>query len=473
MRIRNLPSHEITNSIIRIAILAGVLALSLFMGYRASRLWPILLAASIGLFVLLRKPILGLALLIVAAISAPLKFSTGTAVVLNPVTLLVPAVFALWLLDSAPRRDLRPSASRTNRPLLLFLVSGLLSLIVGLALWDPAVPRTGNFLLVQIAQWAIFVFSAFAYWLVANMIRDEIWLRRLTFLFLTWAGILGILFVVPRIGYEISRTTTGVYIRAPFWMLLVAVAGGQLLFNRKLSNGWRLLLAACIGAGAVYALYWNRESASTWVGMAAALGVLAWLRWPRLRWIVIILLVVMVSTGTLFSAVYDFAGGDEEWERTGVSRIALISRVAEVTMRNPITGLGPAAYRPYANVKPLYSNRVVYSDPDVSSHNNYVDLFSHVGVVGVGLFAWFAAEYALLGLRLKSYFVEGFAAGYVNSMLAVGAGALTLMMFADWILPFVYNIGFPGFQASVLVWAFMGGLVTLEQIMLKEKEIGD
>ena len=49
-------------------------------------------------------------------------------------------------------------------------------------------------------------------------------------------------------------------------------------------------------------------------------------------------------------------------------------------------------------------------------------------------------------------------------MLAVGAGALVVMVFADWLLPFVYNIGFPGFQASVLVWLFMGGLVALENM---------
>ena len=52
---------------------------------------------------------------------------------------------------------------------------------------------------------------------------------------------------------------------------------------------------------------------------------------------------------------------------------------------------------------------------------------------------------------------EGFGAGYVNGVLAAAAGALVLMMLADWILPFVYNIGLPGFQASVLVWFFLGG----------------
>ena len=52
----------------------------------------------------------------------------------------------------------------------------------------------------------------------------------------------------------------------------------------------------------------------------------------------------------------------------------------------------------------------------------------------------------------------------MNAMLAAWIGALIVMVFADWILPHVYNIGFPGFQASVLVWLFLGGLVALEQM---------
>ena len=67
----------------------------------------------------------------------------------------------------------------------------------------------------------------------------------------------------------------------------------------------------------------------------------------------------------------------------GGSRLVLIGRVIEVTMRNPITGLGPAAYRPYANMKPLYYQGAYWIHPLINSHNNYVDLFSHVGLLGL------------------------------------------------------------------------------------------
>ena len=45
---------------------------------------------------------------------------------------------------------------------------------------------------------------------------------------------------------------------------------------------------------------------------------------------------------------------------------------------------------------------------------------------------------------------------------SVMAGALAIMMLADWILPFVYNIGFNGFQASLLFWLFLGGVAALD-----------
>ena len=40
-------------------------------------------------------------------------------------------------------------------------------------------------------------------------------------------------------------------------------------------------------------------------------------------------------------------------------------------------------------------------------------------------------------------------------------GMLVSGMLGDWLLPFVYNVGFPGFRASVMGWVLMGGLAAL------------
>jgi hypothetical protein len=88
-----------------------------------------------------------------------------------------------------------------------------------------------------------------------------------------------------------------------------------------------------------------------------------------------------------------------------------------------------------------------YFNIGLSAHNNYVDLFAHGGIVGLGLFLWFMTELALLQARLRKHYPDGFTGGYVNGMLAAWFAIMTIMVLADWFLPFVYNIGF-GFQSA-------------------------
>lgn len=462
--IESLRKRTNDRSLIVALVAVTVLLLAFIVGRRASTQWLVLLVAAAGGLAVLGRPVLGLPALVLAALVVPLEFGTGTEVSLNAATLLIPALFMIWILAMAVRGRVQVAQSAANRPLVLFLLASLLSLLIGMATWDPMVPRGSNFTLVQLAQWAIFAFSAAAFWLNANLAKDERWIWRLTATFLLIGGGVAILRTIPGLSGLTGPLTTIAFSRAPFWVLLVGLAGGQLLFNQRLSLPWRAFLFAILAASLVYAFVDQRDATSNWVGIGAVVGALVWLRFPRLRWPLALLVVVLLALGVLFPAVYEFAGGDEAWLSTGGSRLVLIERVVDVTMRNPITGLGPAGYRPYANATPLPYLRAYWVEPNVSSHNNYVDLFAHGGVLGLALFAWFAVEVARLGLRLRRRFASGFASAYVNGMLAAGVGSLVLMMFADWILPFVYNIGFPGFQASVLVWLFLGGLVALDHL---------
>lgn len=434
------------------------------LGSRASERWLVLLSLGMGVFVLVQRPVLGLFALAPAGLIVPTEIPVGSEVTLNAVTILVPSLAGVWFLDMIRRREMHFVTSRVNRPLLLFLVTSILSLAIGITTWDPAVPRAASFTVVQLAQWAIFAFSATAMWLTANLIQDTVWLRRLTFSFLGLGGVLAIWRVSPARSLLVGSVGTIGLETSTFWMVLTALAGGQLLFNRELSRGWRVLLGATLIAAALFVFTERRETVANWVGVTAVGGVLVWLRWPCLRRPVILLLLILTVTGIVSSAVYDFAGGDDAWAESGASRLVLIERVIKVSLRNPITGLGPAAYRLYAGVEPLRYGRAYWVAPQISSHNNYVDLFSHVGLVGLALVGWFATEVARLGLRLRAHFRRGFAAGYVNGTLAVGAGALVLMLLVDTILPFVYNYGFRGFKSSVLVWLFLGGLVSLDTV---------
>ena len=171
--------HRSWHWLIVLASLVG----AFYLGLHASRRWMVLLLAAMAGVSLLVRPVLGLLALVIAALALPIQFSTGTAVALNPATLLVPALLVLWLVTRLVRDRMHVFPSPVHAPLLAFLLTAALSLLIGSVTWDPAVPRVS--LATQIGQWAIFAFSAVAFWLAANLIGDQIWLRRLTFTFLS------------------------------------------------------------------------------------------------------------------------------------------------------------------------------------------------------------------------------------------------------------------------------------------------
>jgi O-antigen ligase len=453
---------EHKNRWLPVAATGAVLGLAVVVGSSGSLLVLGFLLGVAALLITLRQLQLGLLAVIVVALVLARPIGTGSDVNLYPVALLVPALFAIWFLGSALRRHIWLPPSPVHLPLLLFLGASLLSLAIGSLTWDPFVPRKDNFILVQFAQWAIFAFSACTFWLTSALAQQEIWLKRMTAVFLLIGGVLVLLRIWPPAYPLFLQISSGAAARAPFWLLLVALAGGQVLFNRRLHVAAQLALLTLIGSAAYFALLVERAAAAYWVGIAVACAVLVWLRFPRLRVPVVLLTAILLLLGGASQVVWDFAGGEGEWNESGASRLVLIERVIEVTMRNPVTGLGPAAYRPYANVKPLLYQQAFWIAPTINSHNNYVDLFAHSGLLGLGLFLWFMAEVARLGLRLRRRYQQGFLAGYVNSMLATLASVLVIMLLLDWFLPFVYNVGFYGFQASVLVWLFLGGLVAID-----------
>jgi O-antigen ligase len=443
-------------------IILGVLVVAFALGHRPSPVYLALPVALAGALILLRYPVLGLPLMIVTALLVPVEFSTGTDVSLNPVALLVPVLFGMWILTRMHQQDLRLTPSLTTRPLIFFLLSALLSFFIGTLIWDPNVPKSDRFPIVQMAQWALFVFSALAFWLVGNLIKSELNLKRLTAFFLIVAGALSILRMVQPIWGLVEHFTTFALLRAPFWMALAALALGQLTFNAELSRRWQIFLALAVVGVFIYSFVGQAERTSNWVSVGVIVYLLAWLRLPRFRTLFIV--AAILGATVFFPVIYQFGGGDAKWDESGASRLVLSGRVVEVTMRNPITGLGPAAYRPYANNKPLQYGKAYWLEPRINSHNNYVDLFAQTGIIGLIFYFWFIVSLFRVGFRLRQTYRTGFAAGYVNAMIAALGGVCVVMLLLDWFLPFVYNVGFPGFQASVLLWMFLGGLVSLENI---------
>ena len=398
----------------------------------------------------LRWPSLGLIIASLAGMVVPFYGPSGLTVTM----ILVALLLGLWLLDMVVRqRDIRLVPSRTVWPLLSFLVIAFISFGVGQLNWFPFALHAP--LGAQLGGLSIIVFSAGTFLFVADRVQDLVWLKAMTWAFLAF-GVLAIIVgsLLPNFGLSTQKLIQPV--GSVYFIWLVAIAFSQAAFNRDLHPGWRLALGGLV-LYTFYDLFYLRfVDKSGWlpslICIAAIIGFWSWRAGLALI-PVAALATLRLMTGVVNSEAYSFSTRFDAW-----------SILAQIIKINPILGLGFANYYWYTPLFHIRGYAVSFN-----SHNNYVDIVAQTGLVGLFCFLLFLWEVGRLGWRLRKQVPAGFAQAYVYGALGGLAGMVVVGMMGDWILPFFYNIGLSGFRSSMLGWLFLGGLVTLEQIVIRQK----
>jgi len=457
-----------TQTFVRLSVISGVLLTSAYLAICVAHVERpdlllhhpiplIIIGASVAL-IFLRWPALGLATLIGASLVVPFAIGTGTQTSFNITLLLLPVLIGLWMLDMIVcRREVRLLPSRPILPLLALNVIAALSFVAGNLPWFVFAQSAP--LRAQVGGLAIFLLSAGAFLLMAHQVRDLRWLQRLTWLFLALGG----LYIAGRLMPELGRFTSRLFQYGAdsglFWTWLVALASSQALFNRRLDIRWRLMLSGVVLATLYIGLFPGRSWATGWLPPLVAVMAILWAGAPRLG------LLTTLAGGAVAALNLQKVIGlimiNEQY--SAMTRWEAWRILAKILKANPVLGLGPANYYYYTPLYPILGWSVRFN-----SHNQYVDLIAQTGLLGLACFLWFAWEVGRLGWRLRTQMPEGFAQAYVYGAMGGLAGTLTAGMLADWALPFVYNIGLVGFRASVLGWLFLGGVVSLEQIVQQE-----
>jgi hypothetical protein len=441
-------------------IIALVLLLSVLIGLLGIGALVLVLVLGVsGLVVLLRRPVVGLVLLIPVSLIVPFGIGTGTATSINATVLLLVLLLGLWVLRMLGSRDLRLVTSPAVPPLLALVAIAFVSFVIGLQPWIPFAQTAP--LRAQIGGVAIFALAAGAFLLVAHSIRDLRWLQWMTWSFLGMGALYVFARMVPGLGLVANRLAQrGAGDGSLFWTWLVALAFSQAVFNRQLAMPRRMALGLLVTATLAVALLQGRDWTSGWmpplVALLAVLGVAA----PRLA---LFGTVPALMIGFLRSERIRglLLGGDNDYSlSTRVEAAQIVLNI--VQQSNPVLGLGPANYYWYTPLFPIRGYAVQFN-----SHSQYVDLIAQTGIVGLLCFFWFAAALGWVGWRLRTRAPAGFAQAYVYGALGGLAGTLVAGGLGDWVLPFVYNVGFQGFRASVIGWLFMGGLVAVGEIVAR------
>lgn len=417
-----------------------------------------------GLIILLRYQSIGIVLLIVASMFIPFSIGTGSSTSINATILLLGFLVMVWIIDMVVlKKRIVLVRSSTTMPLLAFIIFSVVGFLSGQLNWFPGV--TGAPITAQIGGLSIYLLSALAFILVANIIKEPRYLSLMTWIFLGLAGFYILVRISPRSIESILRRLFPLGSDASlFWIWSLTLAGAQFLFNKRLSKPIRLLLFSLL-IGTIYVgLIENYDWKSGWMPALFGLMVVVWVGAPRYRIFAVLggLAVILVN----FTNIASVFTGQEEYSLSTRSEAWRI--VFDIAKVNPITGLGFANYYWFTPLYVIMGYRVSFN-----SHNNYLDLLAQTGVLGLGAFLWFALAVGILAWKLLKQVPEGFHKAYVIGTLGGLAGTLMAGMLGDWFLPFVYNVGLVGFRSSVFAWLFLGGLVVYEQLARQARNIED
>jgi hypothetical protein len=422
-----------------------------FMASQRQLTLVLFLPLGVGLvLIFLRWPPLGLIVAALAGLIVPYHGFSG----LNVTMILVALLLGLWLLDMVVRqRQIRLVPSRTIWPLVSFLIVAAISFGIGQLPWFTFAVHAP--LGAQLGGLAILVLSAGTFLLVANQVRDLGWLRTMTWAYLAF-GMLAIFIgsVLPKFGLSTQKVIQPV--GSLYFIWLVAMAFSQAVFNQELPMGWRLALGGLV----LYTLYdlfiLRFIDKSGWLPVFFCIAaIIAFRSWRAgLAMIPVAAVATLIlMTGVVSSEEYSFSTRFDAW--------LIMTQIIKI---NPVLGLGFANYYWYTPLFHIRGYAVSFN-----SHNNYLDIVAQTGIVGLVCFLLFFWQVGRLGWHLREQAPAGFAQAYVYGALGGLAATVVVGMLGDWVLPFFYNVGMGGFPSSMLGWLFLGGLVSIEQIVIRQK----
>jgi len=440
----------------RLAILAGLIAGLLGVGFVAPRVSPelVLIAVVAPPIVLLAVGQLEFGVLAIVLTAAFVRFSLPTGTQSRIVaSLFMTIVFtALWLIKMlVVDKKLQLKPSWANIPLLSFILVTFISYVWSNAFRDPLVMVWSSWPFVQIGALAVMVLLPGAFFLASNCLTDLKWIKWLTAIIIA-VGILEI------VGNYLHLPLDFLQVRPLFPTWFICLAYSQVLFNRRIPAVLRLLLLVAVGAWLHRVFFAQLQWLSAWLPTMLAVGVISF---RRSRWLLVVLLVVaLVYVGANLD--YLQAAYARESAESGVTRLDAYVHNWRVTGKHFLFGVGPAGYAAY------YMS--YFPGEAMATHSNYLDVLSQTGIVGLLALLGFFLALALIAWNLlgrtkgRFDFPQAFGVGASAGLL----GVIVAMGLGDWLLPFVYTQTIAGFDYAVYSWVLLGTMVSIHRLVTSE-----
>jgi hypothetical protein len=440
----------------RLGVIVGLMAGLMGLGLLSPSLPLEFVLAAIGglLIALVIVNRLEYSVLTIMFIAAFVRFSLPTGTQSRIVASLAMTIIAvlLWLVRMMVKdKRLQLKPSNTNTPLLAFMITAVISYAWSNVFRDPLVVVWKTWPIVQLGGLGVMILLPAAFLLTANNISQVRGFRLLFWLMV----VVGVLYVVTELFHlHVPFINTG----GLFSLWLVSLTYAQALFNKQFPFWLRLTLFGMMG-GAIFISFVMRVSwLSGWVPSVVAIATISLMKSKKAFVILALLMAVYVGlrwsyfTGTVLPT---------ENQESGITRMLAWEQNWQVTGKHLLFGTGPAGYAVYYMA--YFPNRAM------ATHNNYIDILSQTGIVGIFFCVWFLGALGWTGYKLcrRLRGRADFSEGFINATVGGYAGTLVAMALGDWMFPFVYTQTIAGFDYAVYGWILLGGIVALANIYEK------
>jgi len=444
----------------RALIILIVIAAAVLLPWKASTMQNpelLLLLCMIALAVVIGlgngTPELGLVLVIATALGVRFALPTGTQSNIPMSMVLSAAIIGWWLVDAlVVRGELSLPTKSVALPSLGLVLAAILSYAWGNAFLDPVVRLWPTWPFVQLGALAIFVLLPLIFLMAATQSARLVWIQWVVGILLLGGSlaILELVFGIRALGFLQVRPLF------PTWFICLSLA--LALYHRRLPMPIRGSLIVLAGFWLHWVFILRFRWVSAWLPSVAGALIIIGARSKRMLLVCVAILGVYV----LLSLSALQVGVAQEWDTSTVTRLKALARNWQVTREHLLLGVGPAGYAAYY--------MTYFPDHAMATHNNYVDVLSQMGVVGLGFLLWFLVSLGKIFLQLvnecrgERSFAEAF------SMAALGgfAGVVLAMGLGDWIIPFVYTQTIGGFDYAVYTWILLGAAVALHQMRVQK-----
>ena len=347
--------------------------------------------------------------------------------------------FGKYLLGSLPCDRI---SSGFYKPLGLYIAYSVLNVVHSYVFWDSHINRIYQYIHVNIIELGLRVLSVGALVLMATSISDR---KRLSWItaFIMIPGVFNLLNAFFRAGIPLV---------APWWPLITLLPVSYslvVLLDNRTAILWKILAAALVIIGILQIQVFEISWVSGWIGLAAALGTVMFIRARKMLIpvFVVVLIVVIALRPVLYQKVIveSKEGGDYD-------RFALMLGGWRYATAFPL-GVGIGNYRSYNS---FYYGEKWNTTSYTSAHGTYWQHLAEMGIPGtllfmailIGGFRWLLHSYRRMP--------EGPSKQFLLAAMGQMAGISTSAFVGDYIIPTYHNGGVTTFSTTVYSWMIWG-----------------